>query len=141
MKSLQIVIVGCGRLGSTLANQLSAVGHRVVIIDRDEAAFDKLSAEFSGFRVVADAVEFHTLKEARISQADGLFATTTEDNINLMVAQVAAKIFQIRLVVARVYDPVRESMYQDFGIKTISPTQLSVESFLQTLREDNRIQS
>lgn len=126
-----ISIVGCGRLGATLANQLSSSGHDVVVIDEDMAAFDKLSVEFSGYKIIGDAVELHVLREAQVEDSDFMFAVTTQDNTNLMVAQVARVMFDVPHVVARVYDPVRESVYQEFGIKTISPTLLSAEAFMQ----------
>lgn len=129
-----IVIVGCGRLGSHLANRLSTEGHNVVVIDERRHAFDHLSMEFSGYSIVGDATELEVLKEARIQDADYLFATTTEDNTNLMVAQVARKIFNVPNVVARVYDPAREAIYTEFGIQTISPTNLSSNMFLQCVK-------
>lgn len=129
MDKKHIVVVGCGRLGSSLANDLSADGHRVVVIDHRKRAFEKLSAAFSGFQIVGDATELQTFKEANTGQADCLFATTTGDNINLMVAQVAKLIFDVSLVVARVYDPQREAVYSEFGVETVSPTQLSADVF------------
>ena len=133
MRNLYVIIVGCGRLGSILANRLSSAGHRVVVVDRRESAFDKLSNEFSGFQIVGDASEMAILRAARIEQADHVFAATTEDNLNLMVAQVAKVIFRVPNVVARVYDPTRESIYSEFGIDTISPTQLSSDAFLHEI--------
>lgn len=132
-QSKQIVIVGCGRLGGMLANRLSSAGHRVVIVDQRESAFDKLSLDFTGFRLIGDAVELHILREANAEDADCLFATTTSDNTNLMVAQVAKKVFNVPRVVARVFDPTREEIYRDFGIDTISPTKLSAEAFFRVL--------
>lgn len=132
-KSNFIVIIGCGRLGGLLANMLSRSGHKVVVIDQREIAFDKLSPDFSGFKLIGDAVELHTLQEAQIEKADSLFATTTSDNTNLMVAQVAKVMFNIPRVVARVFDPAREELYRNFGIETISPTKLSTEAFLKVL--------
>jgi trk system potassium uptake protein TrkA len=131
MAHKRIVIVGCGRLGGSLANSLSLSGHQVVVIDRKETAFEKLSVEFSGFRQPGDATELDVLKEAGVEKADVVFATTTADNINLMVAQVARHIFQVPRVVARVFDPNRESIYTAFGIETISPTKLSADAFLK----------
>ncbi|HUN10004.1 MAG TPA: TrkA family potassium uptake protein [Aggregatilineales bacterium] len=131
MAHKRIVIVGCGRLGGALANQLSLSGHEVIVIDRKEKAFEKLSVEFSGYRIQGDATEMHILKEARLENADNLFAVTTSDNINLMVAQVARTLFEIPRVVARVFDPNRESIYANFGIETISPTKLSADAFLK----------
>ncbi len=132
-QSKQVVIVGCGRLGSVLANHLSRAGHRVIVIDQRESTFDKLSVDFSGFKLIGNAVELHTLKEAKIEQADCLFATTTSDNTNLMVAQVAKSVFHIPRVVARVFDPAREQIYQGLGIETISPTRLATSAFLKVI--------
>ncbi|MEL6553303.1 MAG: TrkA family potassium uptake protein [Cyanobacteria bacterium J06621_11] len=130
-----IVVVGCGRLGSLLAAQLSAQGHSVVVIDRHEAAFANLSGEFSGFQIVADATELATLKQAKADKADCLLVVTRGDNVNLMVAQVGKTIFEIPAVMARVFDPAREAIYAEFDIDTISPTQLSADLFLQKLGE------
>jgi trk system potassium uptake protein TrkA len=100
-----IIIVGCGRLGSMLANQLSSLGSSVVVIDREETAFGYLSTEFSGFLVTGDAAELDVLRRARIDRADCLLAITQHDNVNLMVA----------------------------GIETICPTTLSAEALLNAL--------
>jgi len=132
--SKQIIIVGCGRLGGALANTLSLEGHQVVVVDQKEAAFDKLTAGFSGFKIIGDAVELHILKQARLGEADYLFATTTSDNTNLMIAQVAKVVFKVPKVVARVFNPGRESVYKNFGIETINPTQLSALAFLQAMQ-------
>lgn len=132
MKSLYIVVVGCGRLGSHLANLLSSDGHHVVVIDRDGSAFTKLSAEtYSGFRVEGDASEPAVLRKAKIDQADLLIAATLEDNLNLMVALVAKRVFGVKQVMARVYDPTREEMYHDLGLKTVCPTLIAGETFFK----------
>jgi trk system potassium uptake protein TrkA len=128
-----IVIVGCGRLGSHLANQLSREGHSVVVIDTDEATFNDLSPDFSGFRVEGDAVHMAVLKEAKLKKADVLIATTHEDNVNLMVAQVARKVFGVPNVLARVFDPKREEVYARLGIETICPTSVAAEIFLRAV--------
>ncbi len=130
-----IVIVGCGRLGSMLANQLSGQGRSVVVVDRDEAAFHNLSTEFSGFQVTGDAAELAILRQAKIDQADCLLAITRHDNVNLMVAQVAKVVFQVPKVIARVFDPSREAVYRQFEIETICPTTLSAEWFLAALQD------
>ena len=133
-----VVIVGCGRLGSMLANQLSALGSNVVVVDRDEVAFRNLSTEFSGFQVIGDAAELSVLQAARLDKADCLLATTRHDNVNLMVAQVAREIFQVSKVVARVFDPSRQAVYAQFGIETICPTTLSTEALLAALGAPGR---
>lgn len=129
-----IIIIGCGRLGGILANTLSLEGHQIVVIDKRERAFDKLSSDFSGFRIIGDATELSILQEAQIERADFVLAATTEDNVNLMVAQVARKIFGVPRVLARIYDTAREMIYREFDIETISPTHLTADAFLDALR-------
>jgi len=130
---LFVVIVGCGRLGSHLANTLSRAGHSVVTIDRDEGAFSKLSPDYSGFRVEGDAAELAVLKQAKVDEADLLIATTLDDNVNLMVAQVARSEFSVPRVLARVFEPRREEIYQRLSIETICPTTVSAELFLEAI--------
>ena len=136
-KSQYIVVVGCGRLGSILASRLSGEGNSVVVIDRNESAFKALSSEFSGFQVTGDATELAILRSAKADKADCLLAVSDSDNINIMVAQIAKKLFQVPTVLARVFDPAREAIYGEFGIATISPTQLSSEAFLQVLESQS----
>lgn len=131
MKSKYVVVVGCGRLGGLLANRLSGDGHDLVIIDKRERAFDKLSTEFTGYKIMGDATEKAVLKQAEIGRADWVFAVTTQDNVNLMVAQIAKKIYDVPLVVARIYDTAREKVYREFEIETISPTKLTADAFMQ----------
>ncbi|MEC4986439.1 MAG: NAD-binding protein, partial [Oscillatoria sp. PMC 1076.18] len=88
-----IVIVGCGRLGSILASNLSSGGNSVVVIDSNDNSFNHLTSEFSGFKIVGDAAELSVLQTAKVNQADCLLAVTNNDNINLMVAQLAQTVF------------------------------------------------
>lgn len=132
-QSCYIVIAGCGRLGSLLANDLSSQGHSVVVIDRFEDKFHNLAMGFSGFRIVGDAVEQEVLRRSKLNQADCFLATTNNDNINLMLAQVAKNSFHVPLVIARIFDPVREPIYRSLGIQTICPTNLSAEAFLRVI--------
>ena len=135
-----MVIVGCGRLGSYLANQLSREGHAVVVIDHNAATFDNLSPDFSGFRVEGDATRIAVLREAKLHQADVFIAATHEDNVNLMVVQVARQIFDVPQVLARVFDPRRERVYARLGITTICPTSVGAELLLQAITQDNSAQ-
>lgn len=133
MASQYIIVVGCGRLGSILANRLSSQGNSVVIIDPHENSFNNLSSDFSGFQIIGNASEIEILRSAKADQADCLLAVTDQDNINLMVAQVAQSVFKIGTVLARVFDPAREKIYREFGIATISPTKLSADAFMANL--------
>lgn len=130
---LFIVIVGCGRLGSYLANHLSRNGHSIVVIDSRETAFDNLNEDFSGFRMEGDATEFSVLKESKMDRADLVIAATRGDNLNIMVAQIAQKIFHAPRVMARVFDLRREEIYRLMGIETVSPTSLAAKELLQSL--------
>ncbi len=129
-RSLFAVIVGCGRLGSILAGRLSRLGHSVVVVDSTESAFDNLDADFSGFRVEGDATELDVLKKARMDKADLVIATTTADNVNLMVVQVAKKIFSVPCVLARAFDPNRQDVYLRLGVNTICPTTVAADLFM-----------
>lgn len=131
--STDIVIIGCGRLGALLANRLSRHGHSVVVIDQDESAFQKLTADFSGFQIWGDATELGMLRKANTDRADCLIATTDQDNLNLMLAQIARATFHVHTVIARVQDPAREHLYRELGIMTISPTQLAADGFLNAV--------
>lgn len=131
--SLYVVIVGCGRLGSALAGRLSAEGHGVVAVDHDANAFKGLPAEYSGFRLEGDATEISVLREAKMQKADVVVAATREDNINLMVSQVARRVFEVPRVLARVFDPRRESLYRRWDVETICPTGLAATLLLERI--------
>jgi trk system potassium uptake protein TrkA len=133
MKKLYIIIVGCGRLGSYLANKLSRDGHSVVAIDIHASAFDALTFEFSGFRMEGDATEYAELIRAKIEHADILIATTREDNVNLMIAQIAKEVFKVPKVMARVDDPNRVKIYSDLGVETICPTTVAGDMFIDAI--------
>jgi len=130
---LFIVIVGCGRLGSHLANQLSRAGHGVVVVDADEHAFSGLSPEYSGFCVEGDATEHAVLKQAKVDKADMVIATARNDNVNLMVAQMARTVFAVPRVLARVFEPARKPIYRRLGIESICPTSVAADLFLESI--------
>ncbi|MDZ4120913.1 MAG: TrkA family potassium uptake protein, partial [Candidatus Cloacimonadaceae bacterium] len=111
MKTKYFVIIGCGRLGSTLANRLSAIGHSIVMIDRNNEAFEMLDTGFSGFKVFGDANEFFILKQAKAEKADVVLAVTSDDNLNIMLAQLCQTIFGVQRVIARISKPGRQKIY------------------------------
>ncbi len=119
-----VVIVGCGRSGAYIANRMSREGHHLVVIDSSSDAFENLSPVYSGFRIEGDATEMAVLSQAKMDKADLVVATTADDNVNLMVAQIANKILGVPKVVARVFKPEREKIYQTLGIDTLCPTTL-----------------
>lgn len=119
---MKIVIMGCGRVGAQLAKVLSLEGQDVTVIDKDESAFERLGTRFKGKKVVGVGFDREILKEAGVGQADAFVAVTNGDNHNMVGALAARTRFGVPKVVARVYDPARESVYQRLGIQTISPT-------------------
>jgi trk system potassium uptake protein TrkA len=124
-----IIIVGCGRLGSHLANLLSKARKSVVVIDKEEKAFNRLSEEFSGFTIEADAIEIDTLLKAKIDKADVVVTTTNDDNTNIMIAQIAKSIYGVPKVIARLFEPARQKIYEELEIETLCPTVLSALEF------------
>lgn len=131
---LYIIIVGCGRLGSFLANKLSSDGHSVVIVDIDKSKFENLSAEFSGFTIEGDAIESAVLKQAKIDKADAMISVTREDNANLMISQIAKKIYNVPKVMCRIFDTRQEGVFRQLGIETISSISIAGDVFLKSIQ-------
>ena len=122
-----IIIVGCGRLGANLASTLSDEDGSVLIMDTSKDAFRRLSSDFGGLSVVGNGTDLDSLKDANIQKASAVIAVTNDDNTNIMVVQLAREMFHVKRVIARLYDPERESVYQDLGIDTICPAILSAK--------------
>lgn len=129
------MIIGCGRIGSFLANELSRKGESVIVVDENENTFANLTNDFSGFTVVGDATQVEILKRAKVHRADVLLVLTNDDNINTMIAQVGKKVFNVPNTIARVFDPVRISLFKRLGIETICPTLLMINSLVQAVDE------
>lgn len=119
---MNVVIVGCGRVGAHLATTLDHRGDTVTVVDRDPAAFSRLETQFGGLAIRGTGIDEDILRLARIDGANAFLAVTDWDNTNLMAAQVAKTVFGIDFVAARVYDPVRAEIFANMGIVTISPT-------------------
>ncbi|MBU3146156.1 TrkA family potassium uptake protein [Clostridium sp. CF012] len=123
---MYIVIIGCGRLGSGLAMELSNDGHDVVIVDKYAENLERLRSGFNGIRIKGVEIDNDTLMEAGIDKADIFLAMTPADNINIMASQIAKNIFGVPKVIARIFDPSREFIYRKLGLQTISPTELGI---------------
>ncbi len=119
---MRFLIVGCGRVGSTLAKRLARDGHDVTVVDENSNAFRRVGRDFPGKLVLGTGIDVDVLRRAGAESADGFAAVTQGDNRNIMAALIAQQHFKIPRVVARIYDPERSSMYRDFGISTVCPT-------------------
>ncbi len=135
---MKSVIVGCGRVGATLAEALEALGHEVIIIDLRTSAFDRLPSTFRGRAIRGDGTDEDVLRRAGVDGADFFIALTEGDNRNVMAAQVAARIFGIPQVVAKVNDPVRAEAYATLGIATLCRTNLMVDAVYEYLGQPRR---
>ena len=119
------IVVGCGRLGASLANEVSDRNGNVLILDRNSCAFRKLAPSFGGLTQVGDGLDLAALAEAHVEKAKVLIAVTDSDNTNIMLAQMAKEIFSVDKVIVRLNDPERQSVYAHSGIETICPSLLS----------------
>ncbi len=128
---MKVIIMGCGRLGAQLAALLDAGGHLVTVLDTDSYSFRRLSPTFSGTALVGNGVDEEALKKAGIEEADAFVAVTQGDNRNVMAAQIAKHIFNVPKVVCRIYDPLRQELYNMLGLEAFSPTTI----FAQILKE------
>lgn len=130
---MRFVIVGCGRVGSQLASRLSIQGHQVAIVDRDPAAFQRLSPSFKGQKVEGVGFDRDVLIAAGIERADGFASVTNGDNTNVVSARIARQVFRVPKVVARIWDPRRADIYRRFGLQTISPTEWAATRIAELL--------
>ncbi|MGC5627155.1 potassium channel family protein [Georgenia sp. Z1344] len=127
---MHVVIMGCGRVGASLAERLDATGHSVAIVDQDPDAFRRLSEDFSGRQVKGVGFDRETLRQAGIEDAYAFAAVSSGDNSNIIAARVARETFRVERVVARIYDPVRAEVYQRLGIPTVATVRWTAEQVL-----------
>jgi trk system potassium uptake protein len=130
---MHIVIMGCGRVGSTIAHILEEQGHSVAVIDQDVEAFRKLRPGFRGTKVTGVGFDRDVLVEAGIENADAFAAVSSGDNSNVIAARVARESFGVRQVAARIYDPRRAEVYQRLGIPTVATVRWTADQMLRRL--------
>ena len=128
---MKVVIMGCGRVGAQLARLLDADGHTITILDVDAYSFRRLAPTFGGTALIGNGVDEAALRRAGIEEADVFVALTQGDNRNVMAAQIAKHIFNVPRVICRIYDPLRQELYDTLGIEAFSPTTI----FAQLVKE------
>jgi trk system potassium uptake protein len=131
---MQALIIGCGRVGSTIALQLQREGWDVTVVDESEDALSRLGENWPGRFVVGHGMDTDLLREAGIEDADAVVASTDGDNTNIVIGQVAQKRFGIQCVVARILDPARAKFYADRGLRTVCPTKTAIDALMDAVR-------
>lgn len=122
---MNIVILGCGRVGSTLARMMFKDGHNVTVIDLQGEAFRRLGPRYKGNRIIGNGIDEDVMRRAGIENADVFVAVTQGDNRNIMASQIAQHVFHVPRVIARIYDPVRADRYRQLGITTLCTTTIA----------------
>ena len=131
---MNALIIGCGRVGSTLALQLQKEGWEVTVVDESEDALSRLGENWPGRFVVGHGMDTDLLGEAGIEEADAVVVATDGDNTNIVIAQVAQKRFGIQCVVARIPDPARAKFYAERGLRTVCPTKTAIDALTDAVR-------
>lgn len=133
---MHIIIGGCGRLGSEIAERLSGEPENdIVVVDHDPLAFDRLGSAFNGETIVGDATDRDILERAGVDRAEGLIAVTRFDNANLMAVEIASHLYGVPRTVARLFNPEREHVYEKLGVRYVSGTGVLAKLFLNEFRE------
>ncbi len=132
---MRVIVVGCGRVGSALANQLYKKGYLVTVIDQNASAFDNLPIDFHGRTIEGDVLARDVLRRAEIEDADALAAVTSSDSLNALVAHIARTEYQVSRVVARNYDPRKLPLQKAFGIAVIASASWGVQRIEESLSD------
>jgi trk system potassium uptake protein TrkA len=137
---LHVVIMGCGRVGSTIAHSLEARGYTIAVIDRNPDAFRRLGSDFGGLTVTGFGFGRDVLIAAGIERADAFAAVSSGDNSNIIAARLASETFGVDRVVARIYDPKRAEVYERLGIPTVATVRWTADRMLRHLVPDNIVE-
>lgn len=131
---LNALIIGCGRVGSSIALELHEEGWDVTVVDENEDALSRLGESWPGSYIVGHGMDADLLRDAGIEDADAVIVATDGDNTNIIIGQVAQKRFGIGCVVVRVLDPNRARFYAERGLNTVCPTSVAIERLLDAAR-------
>ncbi len=137
---MHVVIMGCGRVGSTLAHSLEARGHSVAVVDQDADAFRRLGPGFAGFTVTGVGFDRVVLREAGIERADAFAAVSSGDNSNIISARLARETFGVSRVVARIYDQRRAVVYERLGIPTVATVRWAADRMVRHLVPEGNVE-
>jgi len=130
---MKIMIIGCGRQGAELAKALSLNGCEVTVVDNDQTTFERLGPSFGGRVILGNGIDHDVLVQGGIEESDGIAEVTASDEINIVAARLARRVFKVPRVVARVHDPLKAEIYQRLGLMTVTPTMLGTQRFRELL--------
>jgi len=131
---VKLIVIGCGRVGSTVAKQMLADGWDVTALDEKEDALTRLGDDWPGGFVLGHGMDVDVLRAAGIEEADAVVVSTDGDNTNLVIGQVVQKRFDIPCVVVRLLDPARADFYEQRGMRTVCPTKTAIEVLTEAVR-------
>ncbi len=131
---MKAIVIGCGRVGSAIALELDRGGWDVSVIDEREEALTRLGNDWGGVFLVGHGMEAGLLREAGIEDADAVVVATDGDNTNIVIGQVAQKLFGVGCVVVRVLDPARAEFYASRGMRTVCPTSNAISVLTEAVR-------
>ena len=131
---MKALIIGCGRVGSTVAKRLAADGWHVTAVDEKESALSRLGEDWTGGFVVGHGMDTEVLRQAGIEDADAVVVSTDGDNTNIVIGQVAQKRFGIDCTVVRILDPARADFYAQRGLRTVCPTSTAIDVLTEAVR-------
>ena len=131
---MKLIVIGCGRVGSTIAKRFASDGWSVTAVDENESALSRLGENWTGGFIVGHGMDASVLREAGIEDADAVVVATDGDNTNIVIAQVAMKRFDNQCVVVRILDPARADFYRTLGLRTICPTKTAISELMDAAR-------
>jgi trk system potassium uptake protein TrkA len=133
-ESMKVIVIGCGRVGSSIAHELRREGWDVVAVDEKEEALGRLGESWDGGFVVGHGMDTSVLRRAGVEEADAVIVSTDGDNTNIVVGQVVQKRFGVGCVVVRLLDPARAAFYAGQGMRTVCPTSTAIDALAETVR-------
>ena len=119
---MNVLIMGCGRLGARIAAALDTAGHKVTVMDVTPSSFRRLPETFTGIKAIGNGMDGPALERNGIGEMDAFMAVTQGDNRNYFASQMAKEVYHVPRVLCRIYDPVREQIFHELGLETFSPT-------------------
>jgi trk system potassium uptake protein TrkA len=131
---VKLIVIGCGRVGSTIAKRFASEGWSVTAVDENESALSRLGENWTGGFIVGHGMDASVLREAGIEDADAVVVATDGDNTNLVIGQVAQKRFGVDCTVVRILDPARANFYRERGLRTICPTSTAIDALSDAVR-------